>query len=238
MKKLNIICIVIGIISFVVAGYILTEKILAKEVKVEINEEKELKEVNNYLAKVGSPLGWLIIKKGIDTQDENGKYKPKYNENYLEKYENRQLFVMEYILSYPDNQDKFITLSAGDHTKIEESPTSDFTLAYLDYKTFNNYYKELIGEDFKLDKAKKGGTEYDKENVYYDNRKPGSNGVYVSMITSDKVEYKDKSLVAEIKVTYSTRAAENLGVETNKGIIKYTKNSDNNIILKSFILEK
>ena len=58
------------------------------------------------------------------------------------------------------------------------------------------------------------------------------------MITSDKVEYKDKSLVAEIKVTYSTRAAENLGVETNKGIIKYTKNSDNNIILKSFILEK
>ena len=145
---------------------------------------------------------------------------------------------MEYILSYPDNQDKFITLSAGDYTKIEESPTSDFTLAYLDYKTFNNYYKDLLGEDFKLDKAKKGGTEYDKENVYYDNRKPGSNGVYVSMITSDKVEYKDKSLVAEIKVTYSTRAAENLGVETNKGIIKYTKNSDNNIILKSFILEK
>ena len=74
MKKLNTLCIIIGIISFVVAGYILTEKILAKEVKVEINEEKELKEVNNYLAKVGSPLGWLIIKKGIDTQDENGKY--------------------------------------------------------------------------------------------------------------------------------------------------------------------
>ena len=45
MKKLNIICIVIGIISFVVAGYILTEKILAKEVKVEINEEKELKTI-------------------------------------------------------------------------------------------------------------------------------------------------------------------------------------------------
>ena len=145
---------------------------------------------------------------------------------------------MEYILSYNDNQDKFIVLSAGDNSKVEDSPTSDFTLAYLDYKTFNKYYKELFGEDFNIDKSKKGNTKYDKEYVYYDNRKPGSNGIYVSMITSDSVEYKDKYFVADIKITYSTRASENIGKETSTGIIKYTKDSNNNIILKSFIIEK
>ena len=58
------------------------------------------------------------------------------------------------------------------------------------------------------------------------------------MITSDSVEYKDKYLVADIKITYSTRLADILGVETSTGIIKYTKDSNNNIILKSFIIEK
>ena len=58
------------------------------------------------------------------------------------------------------------------------------------------------------------------------------------MITSDSVEYKDKYFVADIKITYSTRASENIGKETSTGIIKYTKDSNNNIILKSFIIEK
>lgn len=238
MKKINIIGVIIGIIAFLIAGYIVTDKILQKEEPKTINKEEELQEINSKLKEVGSPLGWLIIKEGIENQTEDGKYTIKYNEDYLEKYENRQLFTMEYILSYNDNQDKFIVLSAGDNSKVEDSPTSDFTLAYLDYKTFNKYYKELFGEDFNIDKSKKGNTKYDKEYVYYDNRKPGSNGIYVSMITSDSVEYKDKYFVADIKITYSTRASENIGKETSTGIIKYTKDSNNNIILKSFIIEK
>ena len=191
MKKLNIFCIIIGIICLLVAGYIVTDKILVTEDnKIEIDEEKELKDINNHLSKIGSPLGWLIVKEGIDSQDDNGKYSPKYNYNYLEKYENRQLFVMEYILSYQENIDNFTVLSAGDQSVVEDTPTSDFTLAYLDYKIFNKYYKELLGEDFKITKGKMGNTKYDKDYVYFDNRHPGSNGVYVSMITSDKVEYK------------------------------------------------
>ena len=35
MKKLNIFCIIIGIICLLVAGYIVTDKILIKEVKRE-----------------------------------------------------------------------------------------------------------------------------------------------------------------------------------------------------------
>ena len=239
MKKLNIFCIIIGIICFLVAGYIVTDKILIKEDnKIEIDEEKELKDINNHLSKIGSPLGWLIVKEGIDSQDDNGKYSPKYNYNYLEKYENRQLFVMEYILSYQDNIDSFTVLSAGDQSVVEDTPTSDFTLAYLDYKIFNKYYKELLGEDFKITKGKMGNTKYDKDYVYFDNRHPGSNGVYVSMITSDKVWYKNGEYIANVKITYSTRLADIIGVSDSTGIVTYIKNSDNAIILRSFILEK
>ena len=83
-----------------------------------------------------------------------------------------------------------------------------------------------------------GNTKYDKDYVYFDNRHPGSNSVYVSMITSDKVEYKKEEYIANVKVTYSTRLADILDKETSDGIISYTKDGDNNIILKSFILKK
>lgn len=238
MKKINVLFIIIGIISFLVAGYIITDKILARNINVEIDEEKELGTANEYLAKIGSPLGWLIVKEGINMQDDNGKYKPRYNYDYLNSIENKQLFTMEYILSYPDYMDEFVVLSAGDYKKIDVSPTDDFTIAYLDYNVFNRYYNELFGKDFNIDKAKKGNTEYDKEYVYYDNRRPGSNGVYVSMITSDKVWYKNGEYIANVKVTYSTRLADIIGVSDSTGIVTYIKNSDNAIILRSFILEK
>lgn len=238
MKKINVLFIIVGIISFLVAGYIITDKILARNINVEIDEEKELGTANEYLAKIGSPLGWLIVKEGIDMQDDNGKYKPRYNYDYLNSIENKQLFTMEYILSYPDYMDEFVVLSAGDYKKIDVSPTDDFTLAYLDYNIFNKYYNQLFGKDFNIDNAKKGNTKYDKNYVYYDNRRPGSNGVYVSMITSDKVWYKNGEYIANVKVTYSTRLADIIGVSDSTGIVTYIKNSDNAIILRSFILEK
>ena len=159
-------------------------------------------------------------------------------EDNLNSIENKQLFTIEYILSYPDNESQFVVLSAGDYKKIDVSPTDDFTIAYLDYNVFNRYYNELFGKDFNIDKAKKGNTKYDKEYVYYDNRRPGSNGVYVSMITSDKVWYKNGEYIANVKVTYSTRLADIIGVSDSTGIVTYIKNSDNAIILRSFILEK
>lgn len=238
MKKINLLFIIVGIISFLVAGYIITDKILARNINVEIDEGKELGTANEYLAKIGSPLGWLIVKEGINMQDDNGKYKPRYNYDYLNSIENKQLFTMEYILSYPDNESQFVVLSAGDYKKIDVSPTDDFTIAYLDYNIFNKYYNQLFGKNFNIDKAKKGNTEYDKEYVYYDNRRPGSNGVYVSMITSDKVWYKNGEYIANVKVTYSTRLADIIGVSDSTGIVTYIKNSDNAIILRSFILEK
>lgn len=58
------------------------------------------------------------------------------------------------------------------------------------------------------------------------------------MITSDKVWYKNGEYIANVKVTYSTRLADIIGVSDSTGIVTYIKNSDNAIILRSFILEK
>lgn len=238
MKKLDIICIIIGVICFLLAGYIVYIKFF-KENKIDFNEEEEIKLLDDKLAKIGTPLGWLIITDGIDHQNEDGtKYNISYGTNLLKEYSNRQLFTMKYILSTKNENDKFILLSSFDNNKIEGEPTDDYTLAYLDYDTFNKYYKDLFGEDFDLNKQDKGSTTYDKEYVYYRNRRAGSNNVYVPIIKAISVEYKNNKYIADIEVTYSTRASELIGVPKSNGTITYTKNIDNNISLEDFIINK
>lgn len=238
MKKLDIICIIIGVICFLLAGYIVYSKFF-KENKIDFNEEEEIKLLDDKLAKIGTPLGWLIITDGIDHQNEDGtKYNISYGTNLLKEYSNRQLFTMKYILSTKNENDKFILLSGFDNNKIEGEPTDDYTLAYLDYDTFNKYYKDLFGEDFDLNKQDKGSTTYDKEYVYYRNRRAGSNNVYVPIIKAISVEYKNNKYIADIEVTYSTRASELIGVPKSNGTITYTKNIDNNISLEDFIINK
>ena len=237
MKKLDIICIIIGVICFLLAGYIVYSKFF-KENKIDFNEEEEIKLLDDKLAKIGTPLGWLIITDGIDHQNEDGtKYNISYGTNLLKEYSNRQLFTMKYILSTKNENDKFILLSSFDNNKIEGEPTDDYTLAYLDYDTFNKYYKDLFGEDFDLNKQDKGNTTY-KEYVYYRNRRAGSNNVYVPIIKAISVEYKNNKYIADIEVTYSTRASELIGVPKSNGTITYTKNIDNNILLEDFIINK
>ena len=238
MKKLDIICIIIGVICFLLAGYIVYSKFF-KENKIDFNKEEEIKLLDDKLAKIGTPLGWLIITDGIDHQNEDGtKYNISYGTNLLKEYSNRQLFTMEYILSTKNENDKFILLSGFDNNKIEGEPTDYYTLAYLDYDTFNKYYKDLFGEDFDLNKQDKGNTTYDKEYVYYRNRRAGSNNVYVPIIKAISVEYKNNKYIADIEVTYSTRASELIGVPKSNGTITYTKNIDNNILLEDFIINK
>lgn len=238
MKKLDIICIIIGVICFLLAGYIVYSKFF-KEKEVNFNKKEEIKLLDDKLAKIGTPLGWLIITDGIDHQNEDGtKYNISYGTNLLKEYSNRQLFTMEYILSTKNENDKFILLSSFDNNKIEGEPTDDYTLAYLDYDTFNKYYKDLFGEDFDLNKQDKGNITYDKEYVYYRNRRAGSNNVYVPIIKAISVEYKNNKYIADIEVTYSTRASELIGVPKSNGTITYTKNIDNNILLEDFIINK
>lgn len=238
MKKLNIICIITGLICFLLAGYITYNKFF-KEKNINFNKEEELKQINDVLVETGNSLGWLIITNGIDHQNEEGtKYNISYGTNLLKDIKNKQLFIMEYILSTKNENDKFIVLSGIDNHKIEGEPTDDYTLAYLDYNTFNEYYKKFFDEDFELNKQDKGNTSYDKEYVYYRNRRAGSNNVYVPMINATNVKYKNNTLIADIEITYSTRAAQLIGKEKDKGTITYTKNINNNIVLNTFIINK
>ena len=237
MKKINSLFYIIGIVCVIIAVYILIGKVIDNnEINVNFNEDEEIELLNNKLTEVGSPLGWIIIVDGINNQDRNGNYIISFEDDLFDNYKYRQLFVMEYILSNSSNYDKFIVLDM-DGTVIEEIPTSDFTLAYIEYEEYNDYYKSLFGEDFDIDKSMKGNTKYDNTHVYYENRRAGSNGVYVSMIQANEVEYNKENYIANVIVTYSTRASELVGASEDNAIIEYTKDINNNIVFKSFSLK-
>ena len=237
MKKINSLFYIIGIVCIVIAVYILIGKVIDNnEVSVNFNENEEIALLNNKLTEVGSPLGWIIIVDGINNRDRNDNYIISFEDDLLENYKYRQLFVMEYILSNSSNYDKFIVLDMEGNL-TNDSPTDDFTLAYLEYDEYNSYYKSLFGEDFDIHKTMKGNTFYDKTHVFYDNRRAGSNGVYVSMVQANEVEYSNGTYTGKAIVTYSTRAGELIGASEDTAIIEYTKDINDNILFKSFILK-
>jgi len=237
MKKINSLFYIVGIVCIIIAVYILVGKVIDNgEDNINFNEDEEIELLNNKLTEVGSPLGWIIIVSGIDNQDNDGKYIINFGDDLLDNYKYRQLFVMEYILSNFSNYDKFIVLDMEGNI-IEEIPTSDFTSAYLEYDEYNSYYKSLFGEDFDIVKSLKGNAKYDKTHVYYENRRAGSNGVYVSMIQANEVEYDNGIYKTKAIVTYSTRASELVGASEDTAVIEYTKDINDNIIFKSFTLK-
>jgi len=237
MKKINNLFYIIGIVCIVIAVYILVGKIIYdSEINVNFNEDEEIVLLNNQLVEVGSPLGWIIIVDGINNQDEDGNYIISFEDDLFNNYKYKQLFVMEYILSNSSNYDKFIVLDTEGNL-TNDMPTSDFTYAYLEYDEYNSYYKSLFGEDFDIDKTMKGNTKYDNTHVYYENRRAGSNGVYVSMMKANEVEYNNGTYIGKVTVTYSTRASELVGKSEDTAIIEYTKDINNNIIFKSFTLK-
>jgi len=237
MKKINSLFYIIGIVCIVIAVYILVGKVIDNsEINVNFNEDEEITILNNKLTEVGSSLGWIIIVDGINNQDTDGNYIISFEDDLFNNYKYRQLFVMEYILSNSSNYDKFIVLDMEGNL-TNDMPTSDFTYAYLEYDEYNSYYKSLFGEDFDIDKTMKGNTKYDNTHVYYENRRAGSNGVYVSMMKANEVEYNNGTYIGKVTVTYSTRASELVGKSEDTAIIEYTKDINNNIIFKSFTLK-
>ena len=237
MKKINSLFYIIGTVCIVIAGYILIDKFIGSiDININFNEDEEIELLNDKLAEIGSPLGWTIIVDGISNQDRNGNYVISFEKDLLNNYSYRQLFVMEYILSISNSYDDFIVLDMNGNI-IDDIPTSEFTLSYLEYDIYNSYYKSLFGEDFDIDKAVKGNTEYDNGYVYYDNRRAGSNGVYVSMIQASEIEYRNGFYVGDVSVTYSTRASELVGVGEDRATIEYVKDISGNIIIKSFMIK-
>ena len=169
-----------------------------------------------------------------------------FDENYdlLSSNENRQLFIMEYILKNEENYKNFVLIDSMTGNEISEGyPTDEFTIAYYPYKLFNIEYKKFFNEDFDVYNMKKLPNEqykYDKSNdyVYYYNRRSDSNGKYVSNMTVEDTIYDEetKEYTSSINMIYSERLATEIGSTSGKATIIYTIVNEN-YILKSFIVK-
>ena len=193
---------------------------------------------DSFLSNVTKSLGWLVV---LHNSSEFGERK---NIDYLSTIEDKQVFVMEYILNNQENHKNFIVLNAVSGEKLTNaSPTDQMTIAYYPYSLFNQEYKKFFGEDFdatKRIKAPGSNNEYDKSEqyIYYSNRRPGRNGQYVSKMTVEDTKLDDttKIYTALVNMTYSDTLSQEIGVNSEKAEITYTI-ENSNIILKTFIIK-
>lgn len=201
------------------------------------NEAKEIEFLNDNLSEVGSSLGVLVLMTGIDNSNSNRSFKLEKNIDLLENEENRQLFVMEYILTYQNNYDKFIVLDSDEKVVLSNAvPTDSNTIAYLKYEDFNFYYNKLFGNDFNLSDSIKGNTLYDAKYVYYPNKRNMLDGLYVPMISALNIKYEDNYFVADVKVYYSEMIRKIIGYEYDMATLIYSKNGNGDMLLNSFVL--
>ena len=201
------------------------------------NKDKEIEFLNDNLSEVGSSLGVLVLMTGIDNSNSNRSFKLEKNIDLLENEENRQLFVMEYILTYQNNYDKFIVLDSDEKVVLSNAvPTDSNTIAYLKYEDFNFYYNKLFGNDFNLSDSIKGNTLYDAKYVYYPNKRNMLDGLYVPMISALNIKYEDNYFVADVKVYYSEMIRKIIGYEYDMATLIYSKNGNGDMLLNSFVL--
>lgn len=201
------------------------------------NEDKEIEFLNDNLSEVGSSLGVLVLMTGIDNSNSDRSFKLEKNIDLLENEENRQLFVMEYILTYQNNYDKFIVLDSDEKVVLSNAvPTDSNTIAYLKYEDFNFYYNKLFGNDFNLSDSIKGNTLYDAKYVYYPNKRNMLDGLYVPMISALNIKYEDNYFVADVKVYYSEMIRKIIGYEYDMATLIYSKNGNGDMLLNSFVL--
>ena len=192
---------------------------------------------NQFLNNITNSLSWLVV---LHSSPEFGERK---NIDYLSTIEDKQMFVMEYILSNQENYKNFVVISVPGGEITSDSPTNQATLAYYPYSLFNQEYKKFFDKDFDASKRIKAAGSDNKYNeneqyVYYANRRPGRNGQYVSNMTVEDTKYDEntKTYTALVNMTYSDKLAQQIGVNSEKAEITYSINNSN-IILKTFIIK-
>lgn len=260
MKKLGIVLGLLGVLAAsIFAGYELNNRVGGNGAMVKdtvqdkpqkANEIKETEEMPNNievkdanwleqkLEPIIKPLGWLAIigDESLGLSD----YLTKRGENLLETQIARQLFVMENLLQDPQNFSDFKTL-VDQKMETYESPTDQMVMVYLPYGHFNQSYEALFNEVFDIKSAKfdeELPEELAQEYVYYDNRRPGLNGVCVEdyEVSESTYDISSESYQAEILLKYSERGSETLGRSQDIARLEYKVNGDR-LILKGFCLE-
>ncbi len=189
------------------------------------------KKMDSYINDIINPLSILVIS---NLGQDKGS-------NYLSSLENKQLFAMEYILKDEKNNKDFTVLDVITNEVVKDFPTSQMTLAYYPYSLYKNVYKKIFNEDFDISKKVKSPNNNNYDNiddyVYYDNKRPGANGLSIDKIVIDSNSYDDatKKYTLNVTLTYSAALADSIKSNTDKAEIICYENDDN-IVLESFII--
>lgn len=213
-----------------------------KEDNSDFNETIETEYLNNKLEEIKSSLGFIAIITSIDKYNAGGDYITKKNKNLLEETSDKQLFVMEQIVTNEENHKDFIILNMnGEVDKELTSPTMDTTTAYYPYNLFETEYKKYFNDTFKIDNRKTSNLDntYDKDEnyIYYENRRTGLNGLSVTKITVNSITNPSSNQYeANITLHYSERLTSMLGVSSEEAELIYQKEG-NNIKIDSYILK-
>ena len=191
--------------------------------------------LTSFINDVTGPLGWLFV---LSEAPES-----KGEKELLLSSNDKELFVMEYILKDENNFKDFIVLDAVTGEKIDGSPTQEVTNVYYPYNLFNEVYKKFFNTNFDVkDKIRAAGGENEYDNsddyLYYPNRRPGRNGLSITKmnVISNNYDEQTKKYTADINMIYSERLAEQLGSKSSNAKLVYTI-ENGNIIMESFTRE-
>ena len=189
-----------------------------KEDNSDFNETIETEYLNNKLEEIKSSLGFIAIITSIDKYNAGGDYITKKNKNLLEETSDKQLFVMEQIITNKENYKNFIILNTiGEVDKEIMDPVTETTTAYYPYNLFITEYKKYFNDTFQIENRKVSNLNntYDKDEnyIYYENRKAGLNGLSITKITINSISQNNSNQYqANITLHYSERLSNMLGV--------------------------
>ena len=213
-----------------------------KEDNSDFNETIETEYLNNKLEEIKSSLGFIAIITSIDKYNAGGDYITKKNKNLLEETSDKQLFVMEQIITNKENYKNFIILNTiGEVDKEIMDPVTETTTAYYPYNLFITEYKKYFNDTFQIENRKVSNLNntYDKDEnyIYYENRRTGLNGLSVTKITINSISQNNSNQYqANITLHYSERLSNMLGVNSEIAKLTYQKEQDN-IKINSYILK-
>ena len=257
MKKKNtgntgVIVITIVIILLGLAGaYLWKENKLGKNtedqggtttVNQNFNEVEEREALNQNIQEIEASLGFLAILTSVDKYNAGGDYVTKKGVNLLEATEDKQLFVMEQIVENSENDKNFVVLDMnGEVDKEITSPTTDGATAYYPADLFKTEYAKYFKETFSMKdrKVSSNNNQYDQDSnyVYYENRRPGLNGLSVTGITIEKIEKNTTdTYLANITLHYNDRTSSMLGASSEEAELIYSRR-ENIIQIESYKLK-
>lgn len=257
MKKKNtgntgVIVITIVIILLGLAGaYLWKENKLGKNtedqggtttVNQNFNEVEERESLNQDIQEIEASLGFLAILSSVDKYNGGGDYVTKKGVNLLEATEDKQLFVMEQIVRNSENDKNFVVLDMnGEVDKEITSPTTDGATAYYPADLFKTEYAKYFKETFSMKdrKVSSNNNQYDQDSnyVYYENRRPGLNGLSVTGITIEKIEKNTTdTYLAHITLHYNDRTSSMLGASSEEAELIYSRRG-NIIQIESYKLK-